>query len=128
MNVNEQTAWECGGPSIRASKPRRSEIRKARGMARRVKERQHWAGIFAGMSLAVVLIESTTNEIPPLGGPQTDGPLDGPGGGEGEDQDQDQQMRAERNRPLSEEHKNKRRKLTQLELRQMILVAPDKNG
>ena len=52
----------------------------------------------------------------PLGGLRNGGPLDGPrrGGGGGEDQDQDQQRRAERNRPLSDAHKEKRRKLEQL--------------
>ena len=55
----------------------------------------------------------------------------GEGGGGSQNhgnQDQDQQRREERDRPLSEEHNNKRRKLKELELGQMMWGAPDKDG
>ena len=100
-------------------------------MARRVKERQNWSGICAGTAMALVLIEPIPDENAPLGGPLKVGPLDGPGGGGSPNQgnqDQDQQRRAERDRPISEEHKNKRRKFKQSELSQMRWGAPDKDG
>ena len=39
LNINAQNAWRCGDPGIRASRPRRDEIRKAKGMVRRIKEK-----------------------------------------------------------------------------------------
>ena len=63
IDINEQAAWKCGDPiaSTRASKPRRSEIRKARGIVRRVKGRQRWALICEGMAMALAPIEPTEN-------------------------------------------------------------------
>ena len=57
LNVNAQNAWRCRDPGIRASRPWRDETRKEKGVARRIKERQHWAGICAGMTMALVYIE-----------------------------------------------------------------------
>ena len=98
--------------------------------------------------MALVCIEPITDKMTASGaaasdrGPvKTRGPLKlagprCPGGGEGhhsqDDHDKAQQRKEERkkerDRPLSEEHKNKRRKLNQLELGQMIWGAPDKDG
>ena len=73
-----------------------------------------------------------SSSAPPGGG----GGLGG-GGGEGGRHSQDEEEKAkqskeerkkERNRPLSEEHKNKRWKLKQLELGQLMWGAPDKDG
>ena len=132
LNVNAQNTWRCRDPSIRASKPRWDEIRKTKGMVRRVKERQHWAGICAGMAMPLIYIEPIADMTPRVhpGGKLSCRPLVGLGGG-GSSQDQgnqDQQRRAERDRPLSEEHKNKRRKLKQLELGQIRWGGPDKDG
>ena len=145
LNVNAQNIWGCGDPGLKASRPRRDEIRKARGMARRIKEKQHWVGMCAGMAMALVYIDPIEVKPPPrvypgvtlsLGAPdsQLGPPLGGQGGLEGGGsqsqgtQEKDQQRKKERDRPLSEEHKNKRRKLKQLELGQMTWGARDKDG
>jgi hypothetical protein len=151
LNINASNAWRCGDRGIRASGPRRNEIRRAKGMARRIKQNQHWAGVCAGMAMAQVYIEPITLET----GAAVEGPADRrepfklfgppPGGGDGlgggrgevgrrsqDDEDKAKQSKEERkkerNRPLSEEHKNKRRKLKQLELGQLMWGAPDKDG
>ena len=115
-------------------------------MARRIEENQHWAGVCAGMAMAQVCIEPITataggaavkgpaNHREPFRGA---GPPPGGGRGEGGRHSQDDEEKAkqskeerkkERNRPLSEEHKNKRRKLKQLVLGQLMWGAPDKDG
>jgi len=120
-------------------------------MARRIKQNQHWAEVCAGMAMAQVYIEPITPET----GAAVEGPADrrepfklfgpppgggdglGGGRGEGGRRSQEEEEKAkqgkeerkkERNRPLSEEHKNKRRKLKQLELGQLMWGAPDKDG
>ena len=149
LNTNAQSAWRCGDPIIRASRPRRNEIRRAKGMVRRIKENQHWAGVCAGTAMALVYIEPITDtitannkEAAPQGITQGspkhaghDALTGGPGGpvcvggsqSQG-NQDEDQQRKKERDIPLSEEHKNKRRKLKQLELGHMRWGSPDKDG
>ena len=63
LNANVHSAWRCGDPGIRASGPRRNEIKRAKGMARRIKENQHWAGVCAGMAMALVYIEPITDNM-----------------------------------------------------------------
>ena len=65
LNLNAQNIWRCRDPGISASRPRRDEIRKAKGMARRMKERQYWAGTCAGMTMALVYIEPLELPTPP---------------------------------------------------------------
>ena len=69
LNINARNAWRCGDQGIRASGPRRNEIKRATGMARRIKENQHWAGVCAGMAMAQVYIEPIT-----AGGAAVEGP------------------------------------------------------
>jgi hypothetical protein len=57
LNINARNAWRCGDQGIRASGPRRNEIKRAKGMARRIKQNQHWAGVCAGMAMAQVYID-----------------------------------------------------------------------
>ena len=72
LNINASNAWRCGDRGIRASGPRRNEIKRAKGMARRIKQNQHWAGVCAGMAMAQVYIEPITLET----GAAVEGPAD----------------------------------------------------
>ena len=48
------------------------EIKQAKGMARRIKQNQHWAGVCAGMAMAQVYIEPITLKS----GAAVEGPAD----------------------------------------------------
>ena len=146
LNTNMRNAWRCGDHGIQASRPQWNEIKRAKGMARRIKQNQHWAGVCVGMAMAQVYIEPITLEP----GAAVEGPANhcepfkffAPGWvggrrGEGGRHSQDDKEKAkqskeerkkERIRPLSKDHKNKRQKLKQLELGQLMWGAPDKDG
>ena len=72
LNIHARNAWRRGDQGIRASGPRRDEIKRAKGMARRIKQNQHWAEVCAGMAMAQVYIEPITLET----GAAVEGPAD----------------------------------------------------
>ena len=122
LNINARNAWRCGDQGIRASGPRRNEIKRAKGMARRIKQNQHWAGVCAGMAMAQVYIEPITLET----GAAVEGPADrrepfklfgpppggGGGGGGGEGGGGPSQPRRRRQSQAKQRRKKKRKKQT----------------